>query len=78
MNIPQQIRAFLAGFHEETIFRATVSDISGNTIAIKRPGFLPDGQYYPALNSYASPTVGDEVLVIKVGRGFVVVGEIIR
>ena len=63
----------------DTIFIATVADpaTSGNKVYIIRPtATTADAQAYARLESYASPTAGDRVLVINV-NGPLVIGKII-
>lgn len=64
---------------QDAIFRATVTAVGADSIEIKRTGqFLPDQQRYAACDLFPFPIVGDEVLVLKVGRGFVTIGRIVR
>ncbi len=61
------------------IFRAIVTGTSGNRVFIKRTGQASaDAQAYPALASYTTPTTDDEVIVVKVGIGYIVLGKIVR
>ena len=63
----------------ERVFRAAVTGTSGNLVTIQRPGQpAADTQSYPRLVSYTSPTAGDEVVVMKLGGGWIILGEIIR
>jgi hypothetical protein len=63
----------------ERVFSATVTGTSGNLVTIKRPGQVAaDPQSYPRLVSYATPTAADEVMVLKLGDGWICVGKITR
>lgn len=78
MNLADMtIRLFTAQWNK-WIFRATVTGTSGNLVTIQRPGFSADSQSYARLNSYSSPTNGDEVLVMWIGGGYLVLGKILR
>lgn len=73
------VRDLIRDHHREAVFRAVVTGTSGNLVTVKRTGQTnADTQSYPALVSYSSPTADDEVLVVRVGDGYVVVGEITR
>lgn len=64
---------------EASIFRAVVTDIQPDAVRIKRTGqFAEDAQDYAACDVYPFPSVGDEVLVLRVGHGFIVVARIVR
>jgi hypothetical protein len=46
---------------------------------LRRPGEVAaDPVPYPRLDSYSDPQVGDEVLLLRVGSGWVVLGRIVR
>jgi hypothetical protein len=63
----------------EFVFRAIVTGTSGNRVLVRRATqTAADAQAYPRLAAYSSPTVADEVLVIRLGGGFLVVGKIVR
>lgn len=79
MNLAKFVSDMVDGMFRERVFRATVTGVSGNLVTIQRPGqTAADTQSYPALASYGSPTATDEVLVIRLGDGWVVAGKIVR
>ncbi len=63
---------------EEQLFQATVSSITGSTITIQRTGHDPETAAYSVIDSFPYPVVGDEVIVARVGRGFIVIGKVLR
>ena len=75
MNIARYIDDTWSRMFGENVFRATVTGTSGNQVTITSPRVSGT---FPRLVSYASPTANDEVLVIKVGLSWLVVGEVTR
>lgn len=64
---------------ESAIFRAVVTEITADSVRIKRVGAeLEDAQDYAAVDIYPFPGVDDEVLVLKLGKGYTVLGRIVR
>lgn len=64
---------------ESAIFRAVVTAVQPDAVRIKRVGAeVEDDQNYAAVDIYPFPEVDDEVLVLKVGKGFNVLGRIVR
>lgn len=64
---------------ESSIFRATVTAISANSVRIKRVGAtVEDAQDYAAVDIYPFPAVDDEVLVLRLGKGYTVLGRLVR
>lgn len=64
---------------EASIFRAVVTAIQPDSVRIKRTGQVAeDAQNYAACDIYPFPGIGDEVLVLRLGRGYVVVAKIVR
>lgn len=63
----------------ERVFRAVVTGTDGEKVIIQRTGqSAPDPQSYPRLASYETPTEDDEVIVLQVGDGFIVLGLVSR
>jgi hypothetical protein len=55
-----------------------VTGTSGGLVIVQRQGADgPDPAGYPRLASY-SPGSGDEVLLVRVGAGYVVLGRLVR
>lgn len=78
MNIVDNLIARMAQREADLIWRGSVAAISGNLISVIRVDqSAPDTQPYAHLASY-TPTIGDEVLVAKCGRGYIVLGQILR
>lgn len=64
---------------ESAIFRAIVTEITPDSVRIKRVGAeVEDAQDYAAVDIYPFPSVDDEVLVLKLGKGYTVLGRIVR
>lgn len=63
---------------EQLLFRATVVEITTKTLRIQRTGHEPDVAFMAVLDNFPYPKVGDEVLVAKVGAGWMVVGSVLR
>lgn len=79
-NPAETIRDTISRDQRDQVFRATVDSVDGVQIAIIRIGqTVPDAQSYPAADGLAAAVApGDEVLVVRVGRGNVVVCQIVR
>ncbi len=79
MNLLEESRKLFEGMFRERLFRATVTGTSGNLVTIQRTGeTAPDAQSYPRLNSYAAPAADDEVIVVQIGSGLIVLGKVLR
>lgn len=79
MNLARAVREMFEGMWGERLFRATVTGTSGNRVTVRRTGqAAADPQSYARLASYSTPQVDDEVLVARVGDGFIVLGKIVR
>lgn len=79
MNLAQQVRELFDALWGERMFRAVVTGTSGNLVTVKRTGQgSADPQSYAKLASYSAPAVNDEVLVVKVGGGWLVCGKVTR
>ncbi len=72
-EVDRRIRRALAEDH----FRAVVVEVSGNTVRIQRTGYSAEPKFYPTGGSY-SPTVTDEVIMLRVGSGYVAIDDITR
>lgn len=77
MNIVAEVMKLVHKDQDEQIFRATVVTVTGNTIKFERTGWIADNQFYPILEG-TSVSVGGEVLVARVGAGYVILGEVLR
>ena len=79
MNLAKAISDIFDRMFAERMFLATVTDVSGDQVEIQRSdSAAADVQTYSALASYATPTATDEVLVVRVGGGLLVVGKVVR
>ena len=79
MNLGRAMEDLFDRMFRERVFRATVTGVSGNLVTIQRPGQASaDTQSYPRLVSYATPAAADEVLVVRLGDGWIVVGKVTR
>ena len=61
--------------NDDQLFRAVITSVSGNLVGFKRLSSPKDQQLWATLQSY-TPVVDDEVVVARLGDGFVVMGEI--
>lgn len=60
-------------------FRAIVQSSTSNSVRLRRTGqTVDDNQDYPVLSSAGTLFNGDEVLCLRVGRGLVIIGKILR
>lgn len=75
MNLARYVEDTWARMFGENVFRATVTGTSGNQVTITSQRL---NGTFPRLVSYASPTADDEVVVAKLGSGWIVLGEITR
>ena len=75
MNLARYVEDTWNRMFGENVFRATVTGTSGNQVTITSQRLTGT---FPRLVSYASPTADDEVLVIKVGPSWLVIGEVTR
>ena len=79
MNPVADILARFDRLYRERVFRAVVTGTSGEPVIIQRTGQAnPDPQAYPRLESYESPAENDEVIVQRVGDGYIVLGKVAR
>ncbi len=78
-NLAQKVDALIRRNGRETMFRATVTGTSGNLVTVRRTGqLIPDVQSYAKLASYSSPVADDEVIVLRIGGGYIVLGKVTR
>lgn len=75
MNLARYVEDTWNRMFGENVFRATVTGTSGNQVTITSQRL---NGTFPRLVSYASPTANDEVVVAKLGSGWIVLGEITR
>ena len=77
MDPVKLIEEVFARLMANVIFRATVTDVSGTTVKIKRVGQpQADGRFYKTLVSYTTPTAADDVLCIGALGTVIVIGEL--
>lgn len=62
----------------ENVFLATVTGTSGNKVTIIPSVDDVAAGSYAKLSSYSSPTTNDEVLVLRIGGGYLVLGKVVR
>jgi hypothetical protein len=85
-SLSRMIENIITATIHKVIFRAVVTGVSGNKVFIKRTGqTVADEQSYPRIISYGIPTgtgsvpvVDDEVIVLRVGGGWIIVGKVLR
>lgn len=75
MNLARYIADAMGDEWDRRVFIAVVTGTSGNQVTITSPRV---NGTFPRLVGYASPTADDEVLVIKVGPSWLVIGEVTR
>lgn len=79
MNLFRHIADMITKDQDKQIFRATVDDVVGNTVRILRTGATdPDTQYYPSMDSAGTLVAADEVVVLRIGSGYIVLGKVTR
>ena len=79
MNVLDEVRKMINRVWRERLFRATVTGTSGNLVTIRRTGqSAADVQSYAKLASYSAPAADDEVIVAQIGRGWIVLGKVVR
>jgi hypothetical protein len=77
-GLARGIKDLLTDAIKDVIWRGTVTGTVGNLVTVQRPGMTAaDPQSYPRLSSY-TPAVSDEVIVLRVGRGYIVCGKVVR
>jgi hypothetical protein len=77
-DLVQLIREVIASEDRQAFVRGIVTGTSGGLVIVQRQGADgPDPAGYPRLASY-SPGSGDEVLLVRVGAGYVVLGRLVR
>lgn len=77
--LAKQIQLLIKLAIARLLFTGVVTGTVGNLVTLTRTGeTVPDTQSYPRLASYAAPVAGDEVLVLAVGIGYLVVGKVVR
>jgi len=74
-NILDSMRALFNQQYNARVFTATVTSVSGRTVQFQAIGEqFPVAQFVTVLKSYSTPTNGDVVLVMQVGKGYLVLG----
>lgn len=78
-DIAGPILEAVARDQELQIVRGTVTGTSGNSVFVKRNGTeSADAAPWPKCAGGAALIIGDEVLLVRTGGGYVVVDKIIR
>lgn len=75
MNLARYVEDTWRRMFGENVFRATVTGTSGNQVTITSSRL---NGTFPKIGSYSSPTADDEVVVARLGSGWIVLGEITR
>lgn len=75
MNLARYVEDTWNRMFGENVFRATVTGTSGNLVTITSQRLSGT---FPRLSSYSSPATNDEVVVIKLGTGWIVLGKVAR
>lgn len=76
-SIMEHVAAHVTADQGKQVFRAIVTGTSGAQVIVRRPNETGTDTY-PRLASYLVPAVDDEVLVLRLGDGFIVLGDILR
>lgn len=74
MSLARHIAEMIDGRMGELTARATVTGTVGSSVTVTGPVVAGT---YPRLASY-SPVSGDEVLLLRVGAGYIVLGKVVR
>jgi hypothetical protein len=77
-DLIQLIREAVHAESRQAFVRGTVTGTNGNRVLVQRQGAAAaDPVGYPRLAGY-SPAPGDEVLLVRAGGGYVVLGRVVR
>lgn len=77
-DLVQLIRDAVQAESRQAFVRGTVTGTSGNRVLVQRQGAAAaDPVGYPRLAGYA-PSAGDEVLLVRAGGGYIVLGRLVR
>ena len=76
-SIMEHVAAHVRADQNAQVFRAAVTALVGDQVTVSRFNETSTDTY-PKLASYVAPQVGDEVLVVRLGRGFIVMGRVLR
>lgn len=80
-NIRQVVREEIDQAFNQRIFRGLVSEVQTDRVRIVRTGggqVQGDSRDYPLLDVYPAPEVRDEVIGLRVGDGYAVLGKLVR
>ncbi len=77
-NLMRQMAAMIAANEASSIFRATVVSLTPSTITVQRTGHDAETAPYAVIDSFPYPAVDDEVIVQRIGSGFIVIGKVLR
>lgn len=77
-NVVADVMARVRKLLDGQWFRGEVTGTDGNKVLVRRNGNLSEDPIaYPRFAHYSSPQVGDSVLVRKVGKQWIVEGEVV-
>ena len=72
MNVLDMVVTMFEREFAKRLFLATVVSAPGGKVTVKKLGDqYPIGQSIVVAKSYATPTIGDTVLILRVGNGYV-------
>lgn len=78
MNLQSELAAAINTSQDDQIWRGVVTGTLGDLVYVRRAEqSVADTQPYPHLDSY-TPTVADEVIVARVGKGYIIIGKVVR
>ena len=77
-NLLSTVQRMIDRDADEQLFQATVASLTSSTITIQRTGHDPETARYAVIDSFPYPAVDDEVIVARVGSGFIIVGKVLR
>ncbi len=77
-NLLSTVQMMIDRDSDEQLFQATVASLTSSTITIQRTGHEPETARFAVIDSFPYPAVDDEVIVARVGRGFIIVGKVLR
>lgn len=74
MSLARHVADMIDGRLDGLFVRATVTGTSGNLVTVSGPQVAGS---FPRLASYTAAS-GDEVLLARVGAGYIVLGKVLR
>jgi len=77
--ITELLQRLIADQNSQVFIAVATGNVSGNLIEIRRTEqAAADAQMYPRLEGVADPTLDDELLILRVGSGLIVLGKVLR